>query len=289
MAERLQQKRLGSLFLLLFLTGCSLSLSPPPPNTHTLTVDYLPGLVKGTKPVFPPAHILVLLPVDERKNLAVRGGTLPIAGNAGEVIGMHGFNSQEGAVSVAPTGLIPGLGVLRHMDSGMLHPPDIPKTIYTLPSLPGTVQRAIVTHFREAGLQVETVPFSLPTPQAGEEKPVLSKVEGAEYALGCTIEEFSLLSLVRYQQVLPYPGSRHPISLPVRGPTRAAVSLALSLFRWPSGEVLWQGKVGDLVDDPAPGDSIHLYATAEETLTVALSRAVGSILITQSLQDALLH
>jgi hypothetical protein len=175
------------------------------------------------------------------------------------------------------------------MDSGILHPPDIPKTIYTLPGLPGIVQRAIATHFREAGLQVETVPFSLPAPLTGEEKPVLSKVEGAEYALGCTIEEFSLLSLVRYQQVLTSRFSRHPISLPVRGPTRATVSLALSLFHWSSGELLWQGRVKDIVDDPAPGDFTPLYANEEETLTVALSRAVGSILITQSLQDVLLR
>ncbi len=100
-----------------------------------------------------------------------------------------------------------------------------------------------------------------------------------------------MLSLVRYEQIVvrtTFPFPPHIISRPIRGPTQAAVSLALSLYHWPSGEMLWQGKTGDIIDDPTLGDSIHLYGTAEETLTVALSRAVGSILNTQGLQDVLL-
>lgn len=282
MAKRLPQKHLTALFLALCLTGCGLSLLHPP-DTHTLAVNYLPGLAKGRKPVFPSARILVLLPVDERQNLKVRNGTLPIAGDTGEVIGLQGLNSQEGTVSIAAANLLPGLGVLRTMDSGMRHPPDIPQTVYALPGLPKLVQEAIATDFCQAGFDVETVPFALPTPLAGEEKQ-------ADYALGCRIEEFSLLSLIRYQQVLV--GAhwfQHIISVPIRGPTQAAVFLALSLYRWPSGEVLWQEKMGDVIDDPTLGDSTHLYASAEETLAVALSRAVGSILNTQSLQEVLLQ
>jgi hypothetical protein len=282
MAKRLPQKHLTALFLALCLTGCGLSLLHPP-DTHTLAVNYLPGLAKGRKPVFPSARILVLLPVDERQNLKVRNGTLPMARDGGEIVGLHGINSQEGQVRIAPEGYIPELGVLRVMDSGMRYPPDVPQTFYALPGLPKLVQEAIATDFCQAGFDVETVPFALPTPLAGEEKQ-------ADYALGCRIEEFSLLSLARYQLiVVGAPPFLHFIPKPVRGPTQAAVFLALSLYRWPSGEVLWQEKMGDIVDDPTLGDSTHLYASTEETLAVALSRAVGSILNTQSLQEVLLQ
>jgi len=268
------------LFLILCLAGCSFDLSPPTPDTYSLTVDYLPGLVKGKKPGFPPVRILVLLPADERQNLTIRGGTLPIARDTGKIIGMHGWSSQEGRVHIAARDLVPALGVLRTMDSGMVHPPDVPpKTVYVLSDLSEVMQKAIVTHFCEAGFHVEPVPFPLSTPLTRKEK-------HADYALGCRIEKFSLLSLIRYQQFSIAP---HFVSMPIRGPTQAAVFLALSLYRWPSGEMLWQGKVGDIVDDPALEDSIHLYASPEETLTVALSRTVGSILITQSLQDILLR
>ncbi len=266
-------------FLVLCLAGCGFDLSPPTPDTYPLTVDYLSGLVKGKKPVFPPTRILVLLPADERQDLTVRGGTLPIARDMGEIVGIHGLSSQEGRVGIAARGHIPNLGVLRTMDSGIVYPPNIPKSVYALSDLSEVVQKAIATHFCEAGFHVETVPFSFPTP-------LTRKKKHADYALGCTIKEFSLLSLIRYQQFFISP---YTSSVPIRGPTQAAVFLALSLYRWPSGEILWQGDIGDIVDDPVLGDSFHLYASAEEPLTMALSRTVGSILITRNLQDILLR
>ncbi len=183
MAKRLQHQHLGLLFLALYLVGCSLNLSPPPPDTHTLAVSYLPGLVKGRKPTFPPARVLVLLPVDKRPSLKIRDSTLPITGDGGEIVGIHGLNSRDGTVSIAPQdaegrNMVPALGVLRTMDSGMRYPPDIPQAVYTLPGLPEVVQGTIATHFCEAGFYVEAVPFSLSTPLAGEEKPVLSPAEG---------------------------------------------------------------------------------------------------------------
>ena len=279
LTERLQPKYLGIFFLAVCLTGCTL----PPPGTYSLIVGYLPGLVKGKKPDFPPTRVLVLPPADGRQNLKVRDGTLPMAGDAGEIVGLHGLNSKQGTVSIAARDMMPDLGMLRVMDSGMRYPPDVPRTVYALPGLSEAVQEAIATHFCKAGFYVETVPSSLSMPLA-------RKGQHADYALSCTIEEFSLLSLVRYQQLyIPMAISSHFIDVPIRGPTQAAVSLSLSLYRWPSGEIVWQGKMEDLVDDPTLGDSIHLYSSAEQTLTVALSRTVGSILITQSLQDILLR
>jgi len=80
----------------------------------------------------------------------------------------------------------------------------------------------------------------------------------------------------------------HTIAVPIRGPTRADVALALTLYRWPSGEVLWEGTVADSVDDPPLGESEFLYATPDEVMSMALSRAVGSVLVNQSLQDVLI-
>ncbi len=95
---------------------------------------------------------------------------------------------------------------------------------------------------------------------------------------------FSLFSLRRYQQVRV--GSRR-IGLPVRGPTRVAVSLSLSLYRLPSGKVVWQEQVWDVVHDPPRRGAQHRYRTADDVLTLALSRTVGGILSIPKFQAAL--
>jgi hypothetical protein len=138
-----------------------------------------------------------------------------------------------------------------------------------------TVQKAIAAHLSEVRLQVTGVPFSHPQDRLPE------AAMQADYALGCAIEEFMLLSLFYYVQ------TRESGFFPVLGPTWAQVELTFTLYRWPSGEQLWEGKVGESLTDPVPGDDTHLYGTMGEALSVALSRAVGSFLITQAVQDIL--
>jgi hypothetical protein len=154
--------------------------------------------------------------------------------------------------------------------------------IFTLPDLEHIVQDALERHFHEAGFPVQKVNLAAP----GE---VRATAVQAHYAVGCAIEEFSLVSLLRYNEVwIHSPLHPHTIDVPIRGPTRANVTLALTLYRWPSGEILWEGKVTDSVDDPPLGESEFLYASPGEVMSMALSRAVGSLLVTQNLQDVLL-
>jgi hypothetical protein len=167
------------------------------------------------------------------------------------------------------------------MKAGIPRNPDMPRGIFTLTDLQHLIQDALENHFREAGFPVQKVNFTAP-----DEASVAS--EPAHYAVGCAIEEFSLVSLLRYNEVWVWSLRPHSIDVPIRGPTRANVALAVTLYRWPSGEVLWEGKVADSVDDPPPGESDFLYGTPGEVMSMALSRAVGSILVTQSLQDVLL-
>ncbi len=54
---------------------------------------------------------------------------------------------------------------------------------------------------------------------------------------------------------------------------------------WSPGEVLWEGRVGDTLADPPPGDRTHLYGTVGEVISVALSRGVGSFLVMREVQD----
>jgi hypothetical protein len=174
------------------------------------------------------------------------------------------------------------LGAQRRMKAGVTHNPDVPRGIFTLPNLDRLVQDALESHFHEAGFPVQKVNFAAP----GEPGAI---IEPAHYAVGCAIEEFSLVSLERTQEIPVYTFlDYHIIHRPIRGPTRANVTLAVTLYHWPSGEVLWQGKVADSVDDPPLGESEFLYASPGEVMSMALSRAVGSILVTQNLQEVLL-
>jgi hypothetical protein len=151
----------------------------------------------------------------------------------------------------------------------------VPHLFFYLGNLEETVQRALAAHLSEGSLQVATVPFS-----SLQDRPRAPEIP-ADYALACTIEEFSLLSLLYYTQ-----GWRADF-FPVLGPTWVEVELALTLSRWPSGQPLWQGSVREHLTDPEPGGDIHIYGSMGETLSVALSRAVGTLLTTPSVQDIL--
>ena len=270
----------------ILVAGCSTDLLQRPARIHHVSVDYAPLLARKPPQRLPPLRLIVLRPVDKRPGLTihpVRGQAPPLIGGEGALIGFHGLNSQDGHVIIGPPGESPDLGVRRRMDAGMKHPPDIPKIFFTFDQLPTTVQTALATYFRTAGIQATSVSSTLPGQQTqGEQN------EGAQYALGCTIEEFSLLSLRRYQQYRPQnPFSRHLRTFAVRGPTRATVSLTLTLYLLPSHQVVWRENVWDITHDPPRGESRHRYGTVEETLSVALSRTVESILATPSLQAVL--
>ncbi len=262
-----------------WLTELSRRVSRPP-KVHPVGVGYIPRLTRRQPPLLPPLYVLVLRPLDRRSSLHIhetRQKTIPLPGAPSALIGFSGLNFEEGQVTIAPAGSVPDLGTLRHMDAGMPHLPDIPKTFFTLARLPETVQYALTLHFREAGIETEMLPFPFPEPLAADN-------QRATYALGCTIDEFSLFSLRRYQQVRV--GSRR-LELPVRGPTRAGVSLSLSLYQLPSGRVVWQERVWDVIHDPPRGGTQHRYRTADDTLTLTLSRAVGRILSIPNFQAAL--
>jgi len=276
-----QWKRAGWVVGLVLCAACGLASFPTvhPPRIIPVWVNYLPNLVKGDRPPFPSARMLVLLPVDKRDAYPVKpGGALPASQDNTAILGIWGINSKEGVIRVNSS----QLGAQRRMKAGVPQNPDMPRGIFTLTDLERLVQDALEGHFYEAGFPVQKVNFTAPSePDA--------VIEPAHYAVGCAIEEFSLVSLLRYNEVWIFsPLHPHPIDVPIRGPTRANVALALTLYRWPSGEVLWEGKVADSVDDPPQGESEFLYGTPGEVMSMALSRAVGSILVTQSLQDVLL-
>jgi hypothetical protein len=266
---------------LVLCAGCGLGslTSARPPRLMQVAVGYLPYLVKGSRPQFPPARVLVLLPVDRRNPYPVKkGGALPASQDNTAILGIWGMNSKEGVVRVNSL----RLGAQRRMKAGVPNDPDIARGIFTLTDLPHVVQDALVSHFHEAGFPTQKVSFASPGEPGAASEP-------AHYAVGCAIEEFSLVSLLRFNEVWIYtPLHAHSIDVPIRGPTRAEVILTLTLYRWPSGEVLWEGKVADSVDDPPLEESEFLYSTPGEVMSMALSRAVGSILVTQSLQDVFL-
>ena len=266
---------------LVLCTGCGASsfFSPRPPRIIQVEVNYLPYLVKGNRPAFPPVRVLVLRPIDNRDPYPMRkGDLLPASQDHIAILGIWGLNFEEGAIKVNSS----QLGAQRRMKAGISKEPDVARGIFTLPGLSIIVQDAIVTHFHEAGLPAQQVNFASPGDPG-------ARNEQAHYAVGCTIEEFSLVSLERHTEVVvENPLNHHILYLPIRGPTRAHVALALTLYRWPSGEVLWEGTVTEAVDDPPLGEHDFLYATPGEVMSMALSRAVGSLLISQALQQVFL-
>jgi hypothetical protein len=276
-----QWKRAVWLIGLVLYAGCSSRsfFTVQPPRIIPVGVNYLHDLVKWARPPFPSSRMLVLLPIDKREAYPVkRGGALPVAQDNTAILGIWGFNSKEGIVRVNSS----QLGAQYRMKAGISQKPDMPRGIFTLANLQHLIQDALEDHFHEAGFPVQKANFTAPSESGVGSEP-------AYYAVGCAIEEFSLVSLLRYNEVWVFsPLHPHTIDVPIRGPTRANVTLTLTLYRWPSGEVLWEGKVADSVDDPPPGESEFLYSTPGEVMSMALSRAVGSILVTQSLQDVLL-
>lgn len=269
------------LLALLLSSGCAAGpfFAPRPPRIIPVEVTYLPHLVKGKRPVFPPTSVLVLRPVDQRAPYPMRKGqVLPASQDHIAILGIWGLNSQEGAIKVNSS----QLGAQRRMKAGITKEPDIARAIFTLPGHLNIVQHALATHFQEVGIPARMVDFSSPHHPS-------TRTISAQYAIGCTIEEFSLVSLERHAEVVvENPLNAHLIYIPIRGPTRAEVSLALTLYRWPSGEVVWEGRTGDVVDDPPLGEHEFLYATPGEVLSMALSRAVGNLSLHESLQQVLL-
>jgi hypothetical protein len=269
------------MFGFILCAGCGVGtlFSPRPPRIIPVEVNYFPYFVKGQRPSLPPAQVLVLRPVDEREPYPMRkGALLPPSQDHIALLGIWGLSSEEGVVKVNST----QLGAQRRMEAGITNEPDRARGIYALPGLPNIVQDALVMHLREVGLPAQEVHFSSPKDPAASN-------EQAHYAVGCAIKEFSLVSLERHTEVLvDHPLNAHFIYIPIRGPTRADVSLALTLYRWPSGEVLWEGTVSDSVDDPPLGEHDFLYGSPGEVMSIALTRAVGSLLIAQELQQVLL-
>ena len=289
--RRTQQRSLhqrGSIsvrLLLIAILGASCSTKPgtlfllPEPRPILVQVDFLPFLVKGYRPQFPPARILVLEPQDTRKPYPLKTGEdlPPVKGNAA-VLGIYGQNFQEGPVQVNSL----RLGAQRKMRAGIPYPPDVPLGIFLLSDLPQLVQNTLAQHFVEAG-------FTVVKGSGKQAKTAASTAKRPDYVLESEIKKFSLIALERYREVeVNAHVSSHMISVPVRGPARADVTLALQLLQWPEGPVVWQGEVSNTVNDPPLDDSVFLYGAPGEIMTMAMSRAVGSILVTQSLQDVFL-
>ncbi len=267
-----KKKRALGCFLFLGI-GFSLSCSGPRIRYRLLEVAYLPSLVKGI-PRFPPQRVLVLLPQDKRKALLTKGGRIPPV--AQRELPRQGALVEENLYLVGFLGTS-SKGSLFMGRPSRLFAPDRPRLVFYMADLKGSVQKALVEHLREANLQAVAVSFTMPSGL-----PAGTPIQ-AHFALGSSIEEFSLASLLYYVEARPS-GRFYPFL----GPTRAKVVLALTLYRWPSGELLWRGKVAESLADPPAGDDVHLYGSMGEVMSVALSRAVGSFLITEEVRDLLL-
>jgi hypothetical protein len=263
------------------VAGYSLACASPRLLYRPLRVAYLPHLVKGLPDRLPLRRVLVLFPVDKRPGLAVRKGEVPSVVSGADIVSAQ---RPTPAGEVLPEVFYPVVGFRGTNSRGSLFirnpshfsPPDRPRLFFYMSDLNETVQEALAAHLREVKMQVTAVPFSHP-----QDRPPAEEIQ-ADYALGCAIEEFVLLSLFYYVQ------SRTSGDFsPVLGPTWARVNLTLTLYRWPSGEQLWEGRIGESLTDPVPGDDMHLYGTMGEVMSMALSRAVGSFLVTQAVQDVL--
>jgi hypothetical protein len=276
----------ASWFFCLLITcviGCSLACAPPRLSYRPLTITYLPGLVKGIPEHFPLHRILVLLPVDKRRGLAVHDGEIPPLVSGADIARGRRPGQIMRSETLLPQKFYPVIGFHGTSSHGShfirppsrFTPPDVPHLFYYLGNLEETVQKALAAHLSEVNLQVATVPFS-----HLQDRPRALEIT-ADYALACTIEEFSSLSLLYYAQ------SWRSDFVAVLGPTWVEVDLVLTLYRWPSGQHLWEGRVRERLIDPEPGGDIHIYGSMGETMSVALSRAVGNLLVTPSVQDIL--
>lgn len=239
---------------------------------------------KVCRTTFPPHRILVPFPLDNRQNLAVAEGAVPSAVRGSEIARAWLPARTPTAGAILSDTFYPVVGFLGTSARGNLFaeppshfsPPDLPRQLFYMDDLKATVQHALTGHLREVGMQATAVPVAFPYSQLAE-----VEIE-ADYMLGCLIEEFSLLHLFYYVQP-----QGHKYFIPAQGPTWARVTLTLTLYRWPSGERVWEGKATENLTDPVPGDDAHLYGTGEQAMSVALSRAVGNLLMTPAVQDIL--
>lgn len=273
--------------LIIGLAGFHVACSGPKLLYQPLTkVVYLPHLVKGLPDHFPPHRILVPLPLDNRHHLVVTEGEVPAVVRGSEIVRAWLPARTPAAGAILSDTLYPVVGFFGTNSRGNFFaqppshfsPPDLPRHLFYMDDLKATVQQALTKQLQEVGLQATAVPFAYPYGQLAE-----AAIE-ADYVLGCLIEEFSLLNLSYYVQP-----QGHQYFVPALGPAWAQVALTLTLYRWPSGERLWEGKAAGNLTDPLPGDDTHLYGSEEEVMSVALSRAVGSLLMTPAVQDILIR
>src|SRR5437879_11723494 len=152
---------------------------------------------------------------------------MPASDDDPAIVGIWGMNSKEGVLVVNSL----RLGAQRRMKAGVANNPDIARGIFMLTGLDHAVQEALASHFHEAGFAVQKANFASPsTTDATSGQP-------AHYAVACAIEKFSLVSLLRYNEVRVYaPLHSHTIDMPIRAPTRADVALALAPYRSPAGQ-----------------------------------------------------
>jgi hypothetical protein len=262
------------LYVACSFAACSRSREP---SLIRVSVTYLPAQESEHLADLPPVRVLVLLPEDKRPPYALKQSVLPATQDNVAILGIFGTNSQEGTVVVDTS----QLGGQRYLQAGISANPDTPRGIYVLSGLTSMLQQVLVEYFGKAGLVVEKSEMAvLDTTAQARDVP--------HYAVHCVIQEFSLISLVRHQEVrIPLLLGTHVNYLPIRGPTRAAVSLSVTFAQWPSGDVLWESRVSDWVDDPPLGEHEFVYASPQDVLNLALSRAVSYILVPQNLRDLL--
>ena len=296
MDDRLKLPHLGcSLFgLSLVLIGMSLgnlACSAFGIRYTPLRITYFPHLVKGQPRDLPARRLIVLLPVDTRPNLTVQGGTLATQATGKDIVAAQLSKRKVPPDGITPEAAYPVIGFLGTSSRGNIFlsqpdefvPPDQPQLLFYTTPLQQTVQSALAMHIQEVGLPVQTVPFTSPRPHHHMPQATIQpEAIKADYALGCEITDFTLRSLLYRVD-----GGMHGDVHKVLGPSWAEVKLVLALYRWPSGEKVWEGHIGEQLSDPEPGEVMPLYGSMGEVLGMALSRAVGSFLITQAVQDIL--
>lgn len=271
-------------FLLLGVAGWGLACTPPLLIYQPVQVTYWPHFVKGVPRALPAHHIVVLRPLDNRRSLLVTESEVPTAVFGADIARGRLAAQTQSAGMIQSDARYPVVGFHGTLAYGnfferpptRFSQPDVPRVLFYMEDLTTPVQHALVAHLREAGLQATSVPFAHPSDQPPTAAPQ------ADYTLACSIEEFSLRSLFYY--VNPKGRKHYRVAL---GPTWAQVRLQFTFSTWPAGELVWDGKIEEQFTDPAPGETLPLYRSEEEVMNVALSRAVGSVLLTPAVQEAL--
>ena len=256
-----------------------------------LRVTYFPHLVKGQPRDLPARRLIVLLPVDTRPNLSVQDGTLATRASGKDIVAAQLSRRKVPSGAITPEAAYPVIGFLGTSSQGNIYlsqpdefvPPDQPQLLFYTTPLQDIVQSALAMHIQEVGLPVRTVPFTSPSRRHQIPPDTIQpQAIQADYALGCEIEDFTVRRLLYRVD-----GGMHGDVHKVLGPSWAEVRLGLTLYRWPSGQKVWEGHIGEQLLDPGPGEVMPMYGSMGEVLGMALSRAVGSFLITQAVQDIL--